>query len=186
MMRLGLAIAFVIGTGTAQAQGRVYPERHNFLVLGEAIGTAAGGVLSGTTFLQAMRVSGVVTIRGSHAVDLTAARLQTIIPPGGRVNDLEYANPQGDALILSWAQLNRTRARGIPNELAIGGGVVRRKTSEAGRTRDTWVAKLGYDADPFSRWTHFDATVGFHAYFMPANANNLVYIATLGLVLRIG
>ena len=185
-MRKTLLVLLALAGSAANAQGRVFPERRAFLVLSDAIGTAAGGVLSGTSILQAMRVSGVVRLKDRHALDVTAARLQMIFPPGGRVNDLEFANPQGDALILSYAQLNRTRARGIPNELALGGGVIRRKTSEAGRTRDTWVAKVGYDADPFQRWTHFDATVGFHAYFMPANANNLVYTATLGLALRIG
>jgi hypothetical protein len=176
-----LALASVAG-----AQGRVYPERRAFLVLGDAVGTAAGGFLTGTTFLQAMRVSGVVSVGDRHAVDFTAVRLQTFIPPGGRVNDLEYANPEGDALILSYAQLNRTRARGIPNELALGFGAIRRNTAEAGRTRDTWVARAGYDADPFARWSHFDSTIGLHVYFLPANGSNLVYIVTIGLAARIG
>jgi len=133
-----------------------------------------------------MRASAVVGIRGDFGLDVSATRLQTIIPPGGRTNDLEFANPQGDALTLSFVQFGRSRARGIPSALAIGGGVIRRKTSEAGRTRDTWVARAGYDSDPFWRRAHSDAGVGFHMFLMPANANSMVYIATLGLFFRIG
>jgi len=179
-------IVLFLATATAAAQGRVYPEKKAFFVLGESLVSATGGPLGGTTLMQAMRASAVVTVHGNHALDLTATRLQTFLPPGGRVNDLEYSNPEGDALVLSLGILGRSRARGIPNELAIGGGVIRRNTSEAGRTRDTWVARLGYDSDPFARWTHADAGVGFHAFFMPANAKNLVYAATLGLYFRIG
>jgi len=150
------------------------------------VGTAAGGVLSGTTYMQVMRLSGVVTVRGEHGIDITAARMQTMIPPGGRLNDLEFSNPKGDAVIVSYANLSPTRARGIPAELTIGGGVARRRTSQPGRTRETWIGSLGYDGDPFVRWPHDDAGIGFHIYLMPASANNLVYTATLGLFFRIG
>jgi hypothetical protein len=174
----------------AGAQGSLsrpsYPDRNNFLVIGDALGTAAGGLLGGTTLLQAMRVSGVVRIRGDHAIDVTATRLQTFLPPSGSANDYEYGNPEGDALVLSYASLGRSRAHGFPAELSIGGGVIRRNTSEAGRTRDTWVGRLGYDSDPFSRWSHADAGVGFHAFFMPTNTRSLLYVATLGLYFRIG
>jgi hypothetical protein len=185
MRRNVLFLLLVLAVG-ANAQGRVYPEKKNFFVLGESVGTAGGGPLGGTTLLQAMRVSGVVTIRGSHALDITATRLQTFFPPSGRANDYEYGNPEGDALVISYANLGRTRARGIPTELAIGGGVIRRNTSEAGRTRDMWVARIGYDSEPFSRWSHGDAGVGFHAFFTPANPGSLLYVATLGLFFRIG
>jgi hypothetical protein len=176
-----LAVASVAG-----AQGRIYPERKHFLVLGEALSTAAGGPLGGTTLLQAMRVSAVATIRGSHGIDVTATRLQTFLPPSGRANDYEYGNPEGDALVVSYAALGKSRARGFPNQLSIGAGVIRRNTSEPGRTRDTWVGRAGYDSDPFSRWSHADAGVSFHAFFMPANPGALLYVATLGLYFRIG
>ncbi len=184
-MRL-LLLLLLVSASLAGAQGRVYPERRHFIVLSDAIGTATGGFVGGTTILQAMRVSGVVTVYGSHGLDVTAARLQTIFPPGGRVNDYEFANPKGDALILSYAQLHRTRARGFPNQATIGAGVIRRQTSEPGRTRDTWVARLGYDADAFWRADHLDAGAGFNIYLMPSNESNLVYIATLGVLIRIG
>jgi hypothetical protein len=171
--------------GVAGAQGTVYPDRKHFIVLGEALATGSGGVFSGTTLLQAMRVSAVATIRGDQGIDFTATRLQTFLPPGGRVNDYEYANPEGDAFVVSWAQFNRSRARGFPNELALGGGFIRRHTSDPARTRDTWVARVGYD-DSLLRLSHADAGVSFHAFFMPANARNLVYVATLGLMFRIG
>jgi hypothetical protein len=185
MRKAFLVLALAIAADV-QAQGRIYPEKKAFLVFGEALATGAGGPLGGTTLMQAMRVSAVVAVRGTHGIDITATRLQTWLPPGGRANDLEYGNPEGDALVISYAGLSPTRARGIPAELSIGGGVIRRNTSEAGRTRDTWVARLGYDSDPFARWSHSDAGVGFHAFFMPANANNIVYVATLGLYFRIG
>ena len=184
-MRLALALVLAV-SATASAQGLVYPERRSFITIGDGIATGAGGILNGTTVMHVMRISGVTRIKGVHGVDVMAARLQTIFPPGGTVNDYEFTNPEGDALIVSWAQLNQTRARGIPNELALGAGVVRRQTAEAGRTRDTWIARLGYDTDPFSRWSHLDATVGFNAFLMPANRSNLVYVATLGLIFRIG
>jgi hypothetical protein len=183
-MRLSLLLLTI--AGIAGAQGRVYPERKHFIVLGEALATGTGGVLSGTTIMQAMRVSAVATIRGGQGIDFTATRLQTVFPPSGRVNDYEYANPEGDAYTLSWAQFSRSRARGFPSELALGGGFIRRNTSDPGRTRDTWVARVGYDTDAFFRTSHADAGVAFHAFFMPANANNLVYVATLGLMFRIG
>jgi hypothetical protein len=175
----------LLAFSAAGSQGRVYPDKHHFIVLSDAIATAAGGFLGGTTVLQAMRVSGVVTIHGAHGIDLSAVRLQTIFPPGGRVNDYEFSNPKGDALIVSYAQMNRTRSRGFPNQSTIGGGVIR-QTSEPGRTRDTWVAKVGYDADAFWRSSHLDTGVGVQIYLMPANKNNLVYIASIGFVIRAG
>jgi hypothetical protein len=180
------ALFAMLVAASAAAQGNVYPVRDNFIVLGESIGTGAGGVISGTTIMQAMRVSLVKQLVGRHAIDITASRFQAIFPATGRINDLEYANPEADVLVVSWAQLSRSRARGIPNELALGMGVARRNTSEPGRTRDTWVGRVGYDSDPFARWSHADTGVGFHAYLMPANANNMVYVATLGLYFRIG
>jgi hypothetical protein len=185
-MRKRLSFLLLGIAASAGAQGRVYAPVRNFLVIGEALATGAGGPLGGTTVMQAMRASAVVTVRGNHAIDLTATRLQTIFPPGGRANDYEYGNPEGDALILSFAELDPMRARGIPNELAIGGGVMRRNTSEPGRTRDTWVARVGYDSEPFARWTRSDAGVAFHAFFMPTNTRSLLYVATLGVYFRIG
>src|SRR5688572_21532019 len=126
MRRIALAVLILACATSARAQGRVYPDRKYFLVLGEAIGTAAGGPLGGTTLLQAMRVSAVVTVRDGHGIDITATRLQTFVPPGGQANDYEYGNPEGDALILSYASLSPSRARGIPSELSIGYGVIRR------------------------------------------------------------
>jgi len=176
--------------GVASAQGSlsrpVFPNKRAFVVLGDAVGTAAGGPLGGTTLLQAMRASVVVTIAGDNGIDITATRLQTFLPPSGTANDYEFGNPEGDALIISYAGLSRSRAGGIPSELSLGAGVIRRHTSEAGRTRDTWVGRLGYDSDPFSRWAHADAGVGFHAFFMPTNTRSLLFVATLGLYFRIG
>lgn len=180
------AILLLLIASTAAAQGRVYPEKKAFLVVGEALGTGAGGVLGGTTLMQAMRVSAVVTIADGRGIDLTATRLQAILPSKRIGTDFEYANPEADVLVLSYAALGRSRARGIPNEMSIGMGVARRNTAEAGRTRDTWVARVGYDSDPFSRWGHADAGISFHAFLMPTNTNSLVYVATLGLFFRIG
>ena len=180
------AVALLFLATVAAAQGRVYPEKKAFIVLGEAIGTGAGGVLGGTTLMQAMRVSAVVSVADGRGIDLTATRLQAILPSNRIGTDLEYANPEADVLVLSYAMLGRSRARGIPNELSIGGGVARRNTAQAGRTRDTWVARLGYDSDPFARWGHADTGVSFHAFLMPTNTNSLVYVATLGLYFRIG
>jgi hypothetical protein len=187
MHRTFVALLLIAGAASGRAQGTVYPDRKHFIVIGEALATGTGGsVFGGTTIMHAMRVSAVATIRGNQGIDFTATRLQTVFPPSGRVNDLEFANPEGDAYVVSWAQFSRSRARGFPNELALGGGFIRRNTSEAGRTRDTWVARVGYDSDAFYRVSHADAGVSFHAFFMPANANNLVYVATLGLMFRIG
>jgi hypothetical protein len=185
-MRFKFLALVLLGSSLAGAQGRVYPERRHYIVLGDAIGTAAGGFLSGTTILQAMRLSAVATLYGSHGVDVSAMRLQTLFPPGGRVNDLEFSNPKSDALILSYANLNRTRARGFPNQSSIGFGVARRQTSEPGRTRDTWIARVGYDADPFKRWSHLDTGVGINIFVMPATQKDVVYIAAIGLYIRTG
>lgn len=191
-MRRSIAVVVLglCGTlaGRAEAQGQVYPVRRTFGVLSEALATGQGGVLdNGTTFMHTMRGSLVTRLVGTHGLDLTAVRLQTIRRSQSRLTDLEHSNPEGDALILSYAALNRTRAGGIPNEFAIGGGVIRRNTSEPGRTRDTWVARLGYDADPFSRFTeHMDATVAFHIYLMQGQGKSAVYVAALGIALRGG
>jgi hypothetical protein len=185
-MRALVVLLLVSFAGTATGQGSVWPAKKSFIVVSEALASASGGVLSGTTWGQVMRVSAVATVRGDKALDLMAMRFQTIFPPSGGANDFEYANPETDALILSFAGLTTSRARGIPSEVAIGGGVARRHTSQAGRTRDTWVGHAGFDAAPFSRWPHADATVGFHLYLLPTNTNSLVYIASLGLVFRIG
>jgi len=80
-------------------------------------------------------------------------------------------------------QRGGTNGRRFP---AVGGGVIRRNTSEPGRTRDTWVARAGVDSDPFFRLSHADAGVGFHMFFMPTNTRSLIYVATLGLFFRIG
>lgn len=188
--RTFIALAFLgLAAATAGAQdGRVWPTKRAFIVLGEALATGGGGQLNnGTTILHAMRVAGVARLTGTHGIDLTAVRLQTIFPSHARLNDLEYANPKGDGIILSYASLNGTRAGGIPNELVLGGGIIRRQTSEPGRTRDTWIARLGYDSDPFKRFTsHSDAGVGFHFYLMEGRGNSAAYVASLGLYLRIG
>lgn len=194
MRRRSIVLAVLCLTGSfaaiAQAQGRVRPPKRAFLVLSEALATGGGGQLNnGTTIMHAMRVSAVARVVQHHGLDLTAVRLQTIFPSGARLTDLEYANPEGDALILSYAQLNTRRAGGIPSQFSFGGGVVRRQTSEAGRTRDTWIARIGYDADPpdaarFSE--HMDATLGFNIYLMEARGNSAVYVAALGLSFRIG
>jgi hypothetical protein len=186
-MRLALALLIALSTA-ASAQGRVWPERRNYIVLGDGFGPTLGGdPLGGTTFLQSLRASAVVTIRGSNALDVTVTRLQTVFPPSGDFNDFERRNPQGDALMVSWAVLTRQRARGFPSQATFGGGVIRRHTAEAGRTRDTWVGRIGYDASPFARSPHADATFGFQAYAMPGNGgNNVVALATLGFYFRIG
>lgn len=188
--RTFIALAFLgLAAATAGAQdSRAWPARRAFIVLGDAIGAGGGGQLNtGTTITQVMRAGGAMRLTGTHGVDLTAVRIQTIFPPGGRLNDLEYANTKGDGILLSYASFNRTRAGGMPNELVLGGGVVRRQTSEPGRTRDTWIARVGYDSDPFSRFTsHTDAGVGFHFYLMEGRGNTAVYVASLGLYLRIG
>src|ERR1044071_9328261 len=85
-MRKAVLFLALVAAG-AQAQGRIYPEKKAFLVLGEALATGAGGPLGGTTLMQAMRVSAVTAIHGSHGIDVTATRLQTFLPPGGRAND---------------------------------------------------------------------------------------------------
>jgi hypothetical protein len=186
-MRLAFALLLALST-TAAAQGRVWPERRNYLVLGDAFGPTLGGdPLGGVTFLQSLRASAVVTIRGTHALDVTATRIQAVFPPSGDFNDLEHRNPEGDALMLSYAVLNRSRARGFPSQATFGGGVIRRNTSEAGRTRDTWIGRVGYDSSPLVRWSHADGTLGFQAYAMPGNrGNNLVALVTLGFYFRIG
>src|SRR3954468_11042111 len=138
------AVAYItLFAGVGAAQGRVWPMKKNFITIADGIGSASGGVLTSTTFMQAMRLSGVVTVQGQNGIDFSAVRLQTILPPSGRLNDYEFSNPKGDALILSYANLSPTRARGIPSEMTLGGGVIRRQTSEAGRTRDTWIGSLG-------------------------------------------
>jgi hypothetical protein len=137
--------------------------------------------------MQAMRVGAVTRIAGTHGIDLTALRLQTIFPSRARLNDLEYANPKGDAIMLSYASLNYSRAGGIPNEFVVGGGVVRRQTSTPGHTRDTWIGRIGYDSDPLKRFsTHLDAGVGIHFYIMEARGNSAAYVASIGLYLRGG
>lgn len=183
-----LALLSLAAAPAGAQDGRSRPVKRAFVVLGDAIGAGGGGQLNtGTTITQVMRVGGAVRLVGSHGLDLTAVRFQTIFPPGGRLNDLEYANTKGDGIMLSYASLNRTRASGIPNELVFGGGIVRRQTSEPGRTRDTWIARAGYDSDPFSRFSsHADAGVGFHVFLMEGRGNTAVYVASLGLYLRIG
>jgi hypothetical protein len=182
-----LAFLLLLCTSSvATAQGNVYPLRRHFLTVGSGVGTGLGGVLSGTTLLQTFRASGVVSVRGRYGIDVTAMRIQTMIPPGGTINDYEYANPEADALMLSFAELSHGRARGFPSVLTLGGGVARRKTSEVGRTRDMWIARAGYDLDPFARSSHLDATVGFNTIFMPANPGNMVYVISVGVFIRIG
>jgi hypothetical protein len=135
-----------------------------------------------------MRVGVVRRITRDVGLDLSAVRMQTIFPSsGGRLNDMEYANPEGDALFLSYAQLSNSRAGGIPEQLSLGLGVARRQTSEAGRTRDTWAARIGYGADPFKRFnSHVDTNIDFNVYLSGSRGNSVVYVGALGLSLRIG
>ena len=187
---LALLGSLALSAEAQEPRGRVWPTPRAFFVLSEALATGAGGVLNNsTTIMHVMRVSGVARITGIHGVDLSAARMQTIFPSRSRLNELERANPEGDALILSYAQMHRTRAGGFPSILSFGGGIARRQTSEAGRTRDTWIARIGYDTDPsdsFRFSNHMDATVSFNAYVMEASGNSVVYVAALGFSLRIG
>jgi hypothetical protein len=149
------------------------------------IGTGGGGALdNGTTILQVMRASAAI-LRGGHGAEVTALRLQPIFPPPRGFNDLEYANPEGDALVLSYVRASRNRS-GTPSVLALGGGVIRRETSEAGRTRDTWLARLAYDTDPFWTPAHFAAGVTFHGMLSSSRGNSMVAVTSLGVFFRWG
>jgi hypothetical protein len=187
-MRPAILIALVTLAGTASAQDAVYPSRNTWLVLNEALATGAGGVLnSSTTVMHTMRVGVVRRITRGVGLDLSAVRMQTIFPSSGRLNDMEYANPEADAIFLSYAQLNNSRAGGIPEQVSLGLGVARRQTSEAGRTRDTWAARIGYAADPFKRFnSHVDTNIDFNVYLSGSRGNSVVYVGALGLSLRIG
>jgi hypothetical protein len=185
---IALGILCVTFASRANAQSRAYPTPRVFGVLGDALAFGQGGAAdNGNTFMQVMRASVVAQLIGTHGVDLTVARLQTIHPSGSRFTDLEFSNPEGDALILSYAGLNRGRAGGIPNEFSIGGGVIRRNTSDPDRTRDSWIGRVGYDSDALYRFdNHLDGVISFHVYFMDGRDKSVVYVVSLGAALRIG
>lgn len=186
---LGIAVvAAVLVAGLdadAAAQQRQPARWREMVTLSNGIGTGGGGALNnGTTIMQVMRAS-VAIVRGGHGAEVTALRLQTIFPPPRGFNDLEFANPEGDALVLSYLRASRNRS-GTPSALAIGGGVIRRETAEAGRTRDTWLARVAYDTDPFWTPSHFAAGVNFQGMLSSSRDNSMVAVTSLGLFFRWG
>lgn len=183
LLWLGTAL---VAIGDVHAQGtRAAPKWRELFTVSDGIGTGGGGALNnGTQFLQVMRASAAV-LRGRHGVEVTALRLQEIFGQPRGFTDREFANTEGDGATLSYLRAVRNRS-GTPSVLALGGGVIRRETSEAGRTRDTWLARVGYDTDPF--WTPgpFAAGVNFQGMLSSSRGNSMVAVTTLGVFFRWG
>jgi hypothetical protein len=182
---LVIAAALLYDSAPMQAQlSRPAPRWRSVVTVSHGLATGNGGALdNGTTFMQVMRGS-MAILRGGRGIDVTAARLQAIIPQGG-FNDMEYANPEGDAVILSYASAGAGRSK-PPSLFALGGGVIRRQTAEAGRTRDTWVARLGYDPAPFWYTPRVAAGVSIQQFLSSSRGNAMVGVTAIGVYLRAG
>jgi hypothetical protein len=169
----------------AQSRGRRTPRA--FFTVSDGIGVASGGTISaGTGLSQTMRVGGVVRVVGNHGLDLSAVRIQMIIPAGGQFSDQDFRDPSGDAIFLSYAGLNTPRGGGFPAAFTVGGGAIRRRTGNAD-TRESWAARIGFDGESLwelREWA--DANVSAHLIVMPGRDDSQMYTATISLGFRIG
>ena len=172
---------------SAEGQTRGLRTPRAFFTISDGIGVASGGTISaGTGLSQTIRVGGVVKVLGNHGLDLSAVRIQMIIPAGGQFSDQDFRDPSGDAIFLSYAALATPRGGGFPAVFSVGGGAIRRRTGNAD-TRESWAARLGFDGESIwrpSQW--MDANVSAHLILMPGRDDSQMYTATISLGFRIG
>ena len=191
MSRRSIALAVLCLTSTialsADAQSRARRTPRAFFTLSDGIGVASGGTISaGTGLSQTIRVGGVVRVTGNHGLDLSAVRIQMIVPAGGQFSDQDFRDPSGDAIFLSYAALDIPRGGGFPAALTIGGGAIRRRTGNLD-SRESWAARLGFDGESLWRLQEWaDANVSAHLILMPGRDNSQMYTATVSLGFRIG
>lgn len=167
---------------------RMLREPRAFFVLSDGLGIGSGGTLGGSTGLaQMMRAGGAVRIAGVHGLDLSAVRLQMVVPSNSQFNDPEFNDPSGDALFLSYGTFSAPRGGGFPSVFTIGGGVMRRRTSDLSAKRETWAVRAGYDAESLVAPTEWmDVNVSFHLVVMPGRERSKMYVAAISLGVRIG
>lgn len=180
-----LALTTAFASAEAQSRGRRSPRL--FATVSDGLGVGSGGTVTGGTGLaQMMRAGAVARVYGTHGLDLSAVRIQMVIPANSQFEDPEYNDPSGDALILSYAGMRTPRGGGFPSVFTIGGGVVRRKTSLA-TDKETWAARIGFDGESMLRPTEWlDANISAHLLVMPGRDRRQMYTAALSVGFRIG
>lgn len=186
---LAMLCAMVVITTTASAQDwRAQRTPRAYLVFSEGLGISGGGALTGQSGLsQFLRVSGVVGIRNTHGIELSAIHVREVLPVAKLFDDPILNNPRADGLILSYASLSPQREGGFPSILSIGGGVLRRPTNDPAKDRETWALHVGLESDLFKPpvdWA--DLSAGMRLLVMPGTNKRQLYVLAVTFGVRLG
>jgi hypothetical protein len=173
----------------ADAQGQTARRRspRAFLTVSDGLGVGTGGALNGGVGLsQMMRLGGSVRVYGNSGLDLSAVRVQMVVPTSGRFSDPELSSPAGDGLFLSYAGFRQPRVGGFPSAFTLGGGVMSRKRGD-GSKLETGAVRVGFDGESMNRLTNWmDLNVSAHLIVLPARDRRQMYTAALSIGFRIG
>jgi hypothetical protein len=181
-----LCLASVIALD-AGAQSRARRSPRAFFTISDGLGVGTGGALNGGVGLsQMMRVGGAVRVYRGSGFDLSAVRVQMILPTEGRFSDPEIRSPAGDGLFLSYGSFMPRRGGGFPSVFTLGPGVMSRKRGD-GSKLETGAIRVGFDGESMNRLTEWmDLNVSAHLIVMPARDKRQMYTAALSLGFRIG
>jgi hypothetical protein len=191
MRRLSLVLAaLTLGAAVARdadAQARTRRSPRAFFTISDGLGVGTGGALNGGVGLsQMMRVGGAVRVRGGSGLDISAVRVQMVLPTDGRFSDPEIRSPAGDGLFLSYGSFKPRRGGGFPSVFTLGPGVMSRKRGD-GSKLETGAIRIGFDGETMNRLTEWmDFNVSAHLIVMPARDRRQMYTAALSLGFRIG
>jgi hypothetical protein len=184
-----LAVCVGIATDASGQSQRVRREPRVYLVLSDGIALSGGGQTIGNSngLSQYMRISGVLGMTDSHGLEVSAIRLQEIIPVNKSVDDPAATDPHADGLILSYASITRQRGGGFPAVLSFGGGVLRRPTNDPEVDRETWGLQVGIESDMYRpRVDWADLSAGLRLLMMPGNERRYLYNIAITVGIRIG
>ena len=189
VLALLVVIASLGSATTGFAQGRAQRRvPRAYLSLSDGVGVNAGGAqLSSGSLWQGFRASGVLAITPTRGVELSAVRVQQLVPVKSVIDD-RGSSVKGDGAFLSYAALDPRRDGGFPTAFSIGAGVMRRPSVEVGgEDRDTWAIQLGAEtsiARPSFDWA--DVTAGARVIGMPAASHRQSLVVLINFGIRVG
>ncbi|MEO5567086.1 MAG: hypothetical protein ABIR92_01250 [Gemmatimonadaceae bacterium] len=183
-----LSTLALVAEGQDDLRRPIRREPRAYFVISDGLGIGSGGALGSSTGLaQMMRAGAAVRLAGSHGLDVSAVRVQMVVPANTRFTDPDFNDPSGDALILSYGTFGQRRGGGFPSVFTIGGGVMRRRIGDLSARRDFWAVRAGYDAESLiapTRW--MDVNASFHLLVTPGREQSKMYVAAFSLGIRIG
>jgi len=189
--RLVVLLATLVIPAVARGQGFFIRQARTpraWLVVSDGVGLNGGGLANTSGFVQLFRASGTLAITATRGVEVTALRIQELLPSKKLLNDPSLNNPSADGLLIALASLKRDGANGgFSASTVIGGGVMRRPTNDPFKKRLTYGIEAGIESSlwkPPLDWV--DATGGARLILMPAAGHGQLYIIALTFGLRFG